>query len=82
MSAWHEGVSHICRECGCTPAKACHHPDRGTCCLVEPGLCSACLPDADKGWRPPEEASEVVCICTDADDPNDHRKDCPMWEGK
>jgi len=23
--------------------------------------------------------SQVVCICTDADDPSDHRKDCPMW---
>ncbi len=20
-----------------------------------------------------------TCICTDADDPNDHRKDCPSW---
>lgn len=20
-----------------------------------------------------------TCICTDADDPNDHRKDCPQW---
>lgn len=20
-----------------------------------------------------------ACVCTDADDPNDHRKDCPQW---
>ncbi len=24
-------------------------------------------------------SESLVCICTDADDPNDHRKDCPMW---
>lgn len=22
---------------------------------------------------------EPECTCTDADDPNDHHKDCPMW---
>jgi len=22
---------------------------------------------------------ETECICTETDDPNDHRKDCPMW---
>jgi len=25
------------------------------------------------------EESEVACTCTTQDDPNDHRKDCPMW---
>lgn len=23
--------------------------------------------------------AKAECICTDADDPNDHRPDCPEW---
>jgi hypothetical protein len=26
-----------------------------------------------------DPGDEGLCICTDADDPNDHRRDCPMW---
>lgn len=25
------------------------------------------------------DPEDRACICTDADDPNDHRTDCPQW---
>ncbi|MEX2629508.1 MAG: hypothetical protein WD341_06170 [Tistlia sp.] len=35
-----------CRVCGCTLLEACAMPDGGGCWWAEPGLCSACAPEA------------------------------------
>lgn len=42
-----------CRECGCTPDRGCWHEDFGGCSWAEPGLCTACTPDAGEGWEHP-----------------------------
>ena len=44
----------ICRECGCTQNNACVRQGE-TCGWAEPGLCTACTPDAGDGWKHPEE---------------------------
>jgi hypothetical protein len=53
-----------------------------------PADCSGPAPDAEQQegaessrvGRPSASDDESgTCICTDADDPNDHRKDCPQW---
>lgn len=43
----------VCRECGCTPERACWHEDFGGCGWAEPGLCTACTPDSGPGWEHP-----------------------------
>lgn len=44
---------NVCHVCGCTPERACWHEDFGGCGWLEPGLCSACGPDAGEGWEHP-----------------------------
>lgn len=44
----------VCRKCGCTAERACWHMDFGGCGWAEPGLCTACHPDAGPGWEHPD----------------------------
>lgn len=44
----------VCRSCGCMEHLACWHEIYGSCSWAEPGLCSACVPDADPGWEHPD----------------------------
>jgi Phosphoribosyl-ATP pyrophosphohydrolase len=50
----------VCRECGCTPERACWHMDLGGCAWAEPGLCTACTPDAGDDWEHPPSLEEVA----------------------
>lgn len=47
----------VCRVCGCTYDRACWHEDLGGCSWAEPGLCTACAPDAGGGWEHPGEVA-------------------------
>jgi predicted HAD superfamily Cof-like phosphohydrolase len=44
----------VCRGCGCTETMPCSHMDFGSCGWAEPGLCTACHPDAGPGWEHPD----------------------------
>jgi hypothetical protein len=48
----------VCRECGCTPERACWHEDFGGCGWAEPDLCTACTPDSGEGWERPALSGE------------------------
>lgn len=82
-------MARTCRECGCTDARACTRLrpsgegepflEEGAkvlerCSWVNTDLCTACVPSAGEGWQHPH-----ACICTEGDDPSDHRKAWPQW---
>lgn len=39
----------ICRDCGCTNARACREPAGGPCYWVERDLCSVCARKVEEG---------------------------------
>ena len=59
-----KSVPGVCRVCGCTASNACWHPSYGSCCWVEPDLCSHCATVEQGGYGIGDDPDTCHC-CAD-----------------